>query len=221
MRWLRLLLIFLLVPLAGCALNARPSTYLVQSKGPYTLDTGDIVRVSVYGETELSTTYRVDDGGSVSLPLVGAVPVRGLTTQMAAANITAALADGYIREPSVAVQIDTYRPFFIQGAVKSAGQFAYVYGMTVRAAISTAERYYPGLMRMMFGGNTPADAVYLCELDTEGAEATAESERTDQQDKTPAKKRKPRARKATKPEQQAPHPADDQSEAGGEGTKAA
>lgn len=141
MRWLRLLLIFLLVPLAGCALNARPSTYLVQSKGPYTLDTGDIVRVSVYGEAELSTTYRVDDGGSVSLPLVGAVPVRGLTTQMAAANITAALADGYIREPSVAVQIDTYRPFFIQGAVKSAGQFAYVYGMTVRAAISTAGGY--------------------------------------------------------------------------------
>ncbi len=141
MRWLRLFLIFLLVPLAGCALSARPSTYLVQSKGPYTLDTGDIVRVSVYGETELSTTYRVDDGGSVSLPLVGAVPVRGLTTQMAAANITAALADGYIREPSVAVQIDTYRPFFIQGAVKSAGQFAYVYGMTVRAAISTAGGY--------------------------------------------------------------------------------
>ena len=141
MRWLRLLLIFLLVPLAGCALNARPSTYLVQSKGPYTLDTGDIVRVSVYGEAELSTTYRVDDGGSVSQPLVGAVPVRGLTTQMAAANITAALADGYIREPSVAVQIDTYRPFFIQGAVKSAGQFAYVYGMTVRAAISTAGGY--------------------------------------------------------------------------------
>jgi hypothetical protein len=91
----------------------------------------------------------------------------------------------------------------------------------IGAAISTAERYYPGLMRMMFGGNTPADAVYLCELDTEGAEATAESESADQQDKTPAKKRKPRARKATKPEQQAPHPADDQSEAGGEGTKAA
>lgn len=141
MRWLRLFLIFLLVPLAGCALSARPSTYLVQSKGPYTLDTGDIVRVSVYGETELSTTYRVDDGGAVSLPLVGAVSVRGLTTQMAAANITAALADGYIREPSVAVQIDTYRPFFIQGAVRSAGQFAYVYGMTVRAAISTAGGY--------------------------------------------------------------------------------
>ena len=46
-----------------------------------------------------------------------------------------------MRNPDVAVEIETYRPFFIQGAVKSAGQFAYVYGMTVRAAISTAGGY--------------------------------------------------------------------------------
>ena len=138
MRWLRLFLVLMLIPLAGCALNMRPSTYLVQTKGPYALDTGDVVRVTVYGEAEMTKSYRVDDGGAVSLPLVGSIKVRGLTTQMTAAAITAALADGYIREPSVAVEIDTYRPFFIQGAVKTAGQFAYVYGMTVRAAISTA-----------------------------------------------------------------------------------
>lgn len=138
MRWLRLFLVLLLVPLAGCALNARPSTYLVEVKGPYALDTGDVIRVTVYGEPELTKSFKVDDGGAVSLPLIGAIPVRGLTTQMAAAAITAALADGYIREPSVAVEIETYRPFFIQGAVKTAGQFPYVYGMTVRAAISTA-----------------------------------------------------------------------------------
>ena len=138
MRWLRLIFVLLLVPLSACALNARPATYLVEVKGPYALDTGDVVRVTVYGEAELTKTYRVDDGGAVSLPLIGAVKVRGLTTQMAAAAITAALADGYIRDPSVAVEIETYRPFFIQGAVKTAGQFSYVYGMTVRAAISTA-----------------------------------------------------------------------------------
>ena len=138
MRWLRLLLIVLLLPLAGCAINARPATYLVEVKGPYALDTGDVVRVSVYGEPELTKSYRVDDGGAIALPLVGAVRVRGLTTQMAAAQITAALAEGYIREPSVAVEIEAYRPFFIQGAVRTGGQFPYIYGMTVRAAISTA-----------------------------------------------------------------------------------
>lgn len=141
MRWLQLILILMLIPLAGCALNAKPSTYLVQTKGPYTLDTGDVVRVTVYGEAEMSKSYRVDDAGAIALPLIGSIPVRGSTTQVAAARITAALADGYIREPSVAVEIDTYRPFFIQGAVKNAGQFSYVYGMTVRAAIATAGGY--------------------------------------------------------------------------------
>lgn len=139
MRLLRLFVIaMLLIPLAACALNARPSTYLVEMKGPYGLDTDDVVRVSVYGEPEVTNSYRIDDGGAISLPLVGRVPVRGLTTQMAAAEITVALASGYIREPSVAVEIEQYRPFYIQGAVKTAGQFPYVYGMTVRAAISTA-----------------------------------------------------------------------------------
>lgn len=138
MRWLRFLLLLLVVPLSACALNARPSTYMVEVKGPYALDTGDVVRVSVYGEAELSKSYRVDDAGALALPLIGSVSVRGKTTQMAAAEITAALAAGYIREPSVAVEIEAYRPFFIQGAVKTGGQFAYVYGMTVRAAISTA-----------------------------------------------------------------------------------
>ncbi len=141
MRWLQLFLILLVIPLAGCALNGRAATYLVETKGPYTLDTGDVVRVTVYGEAEMTKSYKVDDGGAIALPLVGAIQVRGRTTQMAAANITAALADGYIREPSVAVEIETYRPFFIQGAVKNAGQFSYVYGMTVRAAISTAGGY--------------------------------------------------------------------------------
>ncbi len=141
MRWLRLLFLLILVPLAACATNGTPATYLVEVKGPYALDTGDVVRVSVYGEAELTKSYRVDDGGALAVPLVGTVKVRGKTTQQAAAAIRAALAAGYIRDPSVAVEIEAYRPFFIQGAIKSGGQFPYVYGMTVRAAISTAGGY--------------------------------------------------------------------------------
>jgi polysaccharide export outer membrane protein len=141
MRWLRLFLLLLVLPLAACAVNTPPSTYLVEVKGPYSLDTGDVIRISVYGEAELTKSYAIDDAGAVSLPLIGSVPVRGRTTQQAAAAITAKLAQGFIREPSVAVEIEAYRPFFIQGAVTTAGQYPYVYGMTVRAAISTAGGY--------------------------------------------------------------------------------
>ena len=138
MRWLSLLVFVLFLPLAGCAVNQMPDIYRVQTQGPYTLDTGDVLRVAVYGDVELSTDYRVDDNGAISFPLVGAIPVRGQTTRVVAARITAALANGYMRNPNVAVEIAAYRPFFIQGEVKTSGQFPYVYGMTVRAAISTA-----------------------------------------------------------------------------------
>lgn len=136
MRWLPVFTIAFLLPLTACA--TTPATYLVQTKGPYHLDTGDEVRVSVYGDADLSKTYRVDDSGSIAFPLVGAVPVRGQTTKVAADRLAAALAHGYMRNPDVAVEVAEYRPFFIQGEVGKAGQFPYVYGMTVRAAISTA-----------------------------------------------------------------------------------
>ncbi|HEV7345610.1 MAG TPA: polysaccharide biosynthesis/export family protein [Devosia sp.] len=137
MRWLHVFTIALMLPLAACA-TTRPATYLVETKGPYQLDTGDAVRVTVYGDEELTDTYRIDDSGAIAFPLVGPVPVRGATTNAAAGRLAAALANGYMRNPDVAVEVAEYRPFFIQGEVKNAGQFPYVYGMTVRAAISTS-----------------------------------------------------------------------------------
>lgn len=137
MRWLPVVALALILPLSACA-STRNAHYLVETKGPYTLDTGDAVRVTVYGDAELSTTYRVADNGAIAFPLVGPVAVRGQTTTAAASRIAGALSNGYMRDPDVAVEIEEYRPFFIQGEVTSSGQFPYVYGMTARAAISTA-----------------------------------------------------------------------------------
>jgi len=141
MRALRLLCLLLLVPLAACAVNTRPANYEVQTQGIYELDTGDVLRVTVYGDDNLTGTYRVDDMGKVALPLIGPVSARGLSTQQVTSRITAALAQGFIRNPNVAVEVAEYRPFFIQGEVSGSGQYPYVYGMTVRAAISTAGGY--------------------------------------------------------------------------------
>ncbi len=136
MRWLRLLLLLLLVPLAGCAVNR--AIYPIDTAGPYRLNTGDVLRITVYGDPSLTTTYNVDDSGAVAFPLVGSVQVAGITTDEAAARLSAALARGYMRNPNVAVEVAEYRPFFIQGEVTNSGKFPYVYGMTVRAAVSTA-----------------------------------------------------------------------------------
>lgn len=137
MRIARWFLLFLPLLLAACA-HGRPATYLVEQTGPYALDSGDVLRVTVYGDADMTNTYRIDDSGAIAMPLIGSVPARGMTTDMLASSITGALANGFMRSPNVAVEVAEYRPYFIQGAVRNSGQFTYVYGMTVRAAISTA-----------------------------------------------------------------------------------
>ena len=83
----------------------------------YRLDAGDKLRVVVYGQEGLTNTYAIDAGGSITMPLIGSVPARGRTPAGLAAEITGRLRNGYIREPSVAVEIESYRPFFILGEV--------------------------------------------------------------------------------------------------------
>src|SRR5690606_20401060 len=69
---------------------------------------------------------------------IGQVAARGQTITTIERMITERLADGYMISPKVSVEVATYRPFFIEGAVATAGQYPYVYGMTARAAIATA-----------------------------------------------------------------------------------
>lgn len=137
MRWSVLLIPLLVAVLSGCAMN-KVAAYKVDAPREYTLDTGDVVRVTVYGDETLTNTYTVTDTGTISFPLAGQVTVRGRTITTAEQMITQLLADGYMISPKVSVEIATYRPFFIEGAVTTAGQYPYVYGMTARAAIATA-----------------------------------------------------------------------------------
>jgi len=97
--------------------------------------------VTVYGDTTLTNTYTVTDKGTLSFPLIGQVQARGQTITGVESAITKLLANGYMISPKVSVEVTTYRPFFIDGAVSKGGQYPYVWGMTARAAIATAEGY--------------------------------------------------------------------------------
>jgi polysaccharide biosynthesis/export protein len=113
----------------------------------YRLDAGDRLRVVVYGQEGLTNTYAIDAGGSITMPLIGAVPARGRTPAGLAAEISGRLRRGYIRDPSVAVEIEGYRPFFILGEVAAPGQYPYVPNMSVESAVAIAGGFSPRAQR--------------------------------------------------------------------------
>lgn len=114
---------------------------VADTDGPYLLDSGDRLRIFVYGQPNLSRTYIVDHAGQISVPLIGAVYARGLTTNGLSRVIRDRLGVDYVRDPQVTVDILQHRPFFILGEVKNAGQYPYVSGMTVETAIAIAGGY--------------------------------------------------------------------------------
>jgi polysaccharide export outer membrane protein len=112
-------------------------------EGPYTLDSGDRLRIVVFGQEGLTNSYSVDAGGHIAMPLIGSVMARGLTTDQLSHRVADRLRQGFIREPHVAVEIEAYRPFFILGEVTAPGQYPYVANMTVETAIAIAGGFTP------------------------------------------------------------------------------
>lgn len=138
-----LLMLAAALPLAGCGHPPYRTEYLDAPSGPYTLASGDRLRIIVFGQDNLSNIYAVDGNGRIAMPLIGSIPVGGRTPLDVEGSIAAKLRGGFVREPKVTVEIDTYRPFFILGEVINSGQFAFVNGMTVQTAIAIAGGFTP------------------------------------------------------------------------------
>ncbi|WP_422110089.1 polysaccharide biosynthesis/export family protein [Bradyrhizobium elkanii] len=141
---------------------AAPVAYAepAPTRDGYNLGPGDKLRVVVYGQEGLTNAYAIDAAGAITMPLIGSVPARGRTSAGLAAEITARLRNGFIREPSVAVEIEAYRPFFILGEVQAPGQYPYVPNMTVESAVAIAGGFSPRARR---------DEVTLTHTDASGA----------------------------------------------------
>jgi polysaccharide export outer membrane protein len=129
------------VPAWGPAVVVAAAEVIDEGDGPYLLDSGDKLRIFVYGHPNLSRLYTVDQQGMVSVPLIGDVPARGRTTRSLGRAIAARLGSQYVRDPQVTVDIAQSRPFFILGEVRNAGQYPFVSGMTVQAAVAIAGGY--------------------------------------------------------------------------------
>jgi polysaccharide export outer membrane protein len=137
-----------LAVLAGCA-GPRPiAGYFVEDPAqPYTLASGDRLRVIVFGQDALSNSYSVDGSGQISMPLVGLVPAQGKSTHDLERAIEQRLRAGFLREPKVSVEVEAFRPFFVLGEVTAAGQYPFVGGMTAQTAVAIAGGFGPRAAR--------------------------------------------------------------------------
>ena len=102
---------------------------------------GDKLKITVFGEENLSGEFEVNAFGRVSVPLIGEVPAAGRPIVEFRNDVSARLANGYLRNPRVNVDVLNYRPIYVQGEVKSGGEFAYKSGLRLRDAIALAGGY--------------------------------------------------------------------------------
>lgn len=121
--------------------TVTPATADAPVDAAYVLGSGDKVRITVYNEDTLSGEYEVDGSGQLSLQLIGAIKASGLTVPQLTSIIEDKLRQGYLRNPSVAVEVLNYRPFYVLGEVKEPGKYPFVSGMTVLNAIALAGGY--------------------------------------------------------------------------------
>lgn len=105
----------------------------------YRLAAGDKIRLQVYGLDSFNNDYTIGDSGQLSLPMIDAVPVAGMTLAEVEQAIKQALAQRQIlRDPVVNAQHVLLRPFYIMGEVRNPGEYAYRPGTTVMSAIALA-----------------------------------------------------------------------------------
>jgi polysaccharide export outer membrane protein len=130
----------------------------------YALDSGDRLRVVVFGQDGLTNSYGVDAAGNITLPLIGPVRARGRTTTQVSASLVARLRQGFLREPHVAVEVEAYRPFFILGEVTYPGQYPYVANMTVETAVAIAGGFTPRAFRPTVEVSRPIDGAAVREI---------------------------------------------------------
>ena len=112
---------------AAVALLSIGNSAYGQSSGAmnYRIAANDLVGINVFQELDLSTQARVDADGTVSMPLVGSVLMKGKTVEQAAAEITRLLANGYLVSPQVTVNVISYskKTFTVLGQVTKPGSF--------------------------------------------------------------------------------------------------
>lgn len=142
MRFARILAFFALffaaIPLSACSAGA-PVASTEAAPPLYKLGIGDKIRVTVFGEEELTGEYAIGPDGTLALPLIGNIVASDRTPTELQADIADKLSPEYILDPRVSIDVMTYRPFYILGEVNKPGEYPYSADqLTVAQAVAVA-----------------------------------------------------------------------------------
>jgi len=124
---------YLLIGLVLCITPLK-----AENLSDYKLGTGDKLSINVFGEEELSVEVKLSDAGTISYPFLGEIEVLGMTTGSLSKLIKKELADGYLVNPSVNVEVMSYREFYINGEIEKPGAYPYLPGLTLQKAAALA-----------------------------------------------------------------------------------
>lgn len=139
--FLIVLYFFLFIHVMPTSLLAANDQALTPAVSDYVLGVGDKIRITVFGEPDLTGEFEVSSSGAIAMPLIAETKAQGLTLDQLKGKLTARLADGYLKDPKVSLEVLNYRPFFIVGEVMKPGSYNYVNGMTVINAVALAGGY--------------------------------------------------------------------------------
>jgi len=134
---MRRLFDLLTITLMLCCLWGGSAT-AADSIDEYQLNAGDKIKIHVLGEPDLDVETRLGASGNIRYPFLGRIHVSGMTLTELEHKISSELKDGYLVDPQVRVSMEEFRPFYVNGEVKSPGAYPYQPGLNVRKAISLA-----------------------------------------------------------------------------------
>lgn len=103
----------------------------------YRLGSGDKLKITVFGEKDLSGNFELAGNGEISMPLIGKVGAKNESVRGLENKIVQAFRK-YLKTPQVSVEVLNYRPFYILGEIKKPGNYAFVSGISVLNAVAMA-----------------------------------------------------------------------------------
>ena len=147
MRLHALIAAALAIALAGCGptVSTAIETPPPVAAADTTLGVGDTFDVRVYGEADLSGSYKVEGEGTINFPLIGTIKVVGLDAQQLAKALSEKLANGYLRNPQVSVLVKDQpsKKVTITGQVAKPGIYNFSPPMSIVDGITQAGGFSP------------------------------------------------------------------------------